>query len=297
MNNKYYLECKDFVVGRYDVNISLENNMTYCLASREKDISYQRRFLVSISGVNPNSGICLYEDNNIFDNKKYFSGRVFLDFSRNNIFSLTNIYVKRLMKERYNIDIDENRFKEGITETDLRSEVTIKDEYKFSKYGVNAGSYVLLKSMNVKNIIIDNPFIYLDDSFNKDTNKKSNIDILGYKKNKCRNLIIKEIFNKEKYNNVIIGDCKYLDLINHVDRYIVFGDYNNVFISNPKEDTYLLIDDNIYLKDRIFKLDDIGSKVITENKYTKEELKNFSKCNLKYKVLGFQEMAMMVGLL
>lgn len=265
-----YLIFEDYILGRYNIDIKLENSKTYLVYSKDKE--YVKRFIKSISGINRHSGKCLFNNNDIYDNDEYFSKRLFIDFNKQYVRTL-NI---KTIKESFNIfpftKFNEDVFKKCINEVDLRKEVLIKDEYKFSSLGINLCAYCLIKSLNYENLIVLNPFY-------------------NSKNNNINEAIIKELTNKEKYNTVIIENNNLDYLSKYVDSIIILTDYNNAIVINNK-DTFLICDDNIYLRNKIFRNDHI---IISLNDYTKDELKNLSKCRIKYKIITYKDLITLLG--
>ena len=295
-----YLEYKDFVIGRYDINITLEDSTTYFVLTRKKDLNYKDKFLIQTMGINKYTGSCIYNDKEIFDNEEYFNNRFYFDFSKKYLSTLNIDYIKESLEYKYNIFIDKDKFKEVINLTNLRSEVLIKEDYSFSPYGINACGIVLLRSMTAKNVIINNPFIYLlrdktDNKLLKKDNRKKTIsehNIIN-----TRELIKKEIQNKEKYNNIIIGSDNVYDFIDCIDKYIVFTDFNNVLVIDKKNDSFVVIEELVGLRKKLFRTtynkyvkNDYTNMVICVNDFSKEEFRTFSKNRIKYKIITFEDM-------
>lgn len=264
-----YLYLEDYVVGKYDINLEIENNKLYLVFCKNKE--YVNRFIISLSGINKHQGICNYKNNPIFDNPDYFKNRLLINFNTMYIRTLNSKIIEEAIKSFPHIKFNPEEFKKVVNETDIRREILIKDEYTFTNKGISLTNYALIKSMDFKNLLVLNPYTR-NDSVIKEK-------------------VILELQNRNKYNTVIIANNNLEFLSKYVDKIIVLTDYTYVDVID-KEDTFLVCDDNIYLHNRLFKNDNI---IISKNNYSKDELKTFSKNNLKYKIIKFKELISMIG--
>lgn len=264
-----YLEFKDYILGKYDINTSIDDNYIYLVFSKNKE--YVTRFLIAASGINNHSGKCLYNGIDIFDNKDYFQKRLFIDFNKKYIKTLNWKIVSDSFSSFPYVKFDYEAFKSAINDVDLRREVLIKDEYNFSDLGIRLCAYCLLNSLNFENLLVLNPYT------------KGKKEIV--------NKVINEITNRSKYNTVMIENNNLALLSQHVDKIIILTDYNDVRIIG-KSDTFLICNDNIYLRNKLF-ID--GAITISINDYTKEEIKNLNKCKYKFKIITFKELMVYLG--
>lgn len=264
-----YLEFKEYILGKYDINLELENNTIYLVFSRNKEYTF--RFITSISGINYHSGKCLYNENDIFDNKDYFQKRLLIDFNKKYIKTLNWKIVNDSFSTFSYIKFNSDTFKKSINEVDLRREVLIKDEYNFSDLGIKLCAYCLIKSLNYENLLVLNPYT------------KGKREVITN--------VISEITDRSKYNTSIIENNNLSILSQYVDKIIVLTDYNDAKVIS-RNDSFLICNDNIYLRNKIFREDSI---VVSINDYTKEELKNLNKCKLKFKIITFKELIEYLG--
>ena len=96
---------------------------------------------------------------------------------------------------------------------------------------------------------------------------------------------MKELTNKRKHNLVMLDASSIEDFQDVLDYVVLFGDYEEAFLINPKEDRFIICDDYLTLKKRIFKKDNM---VIILNDMNKEEYKSFKKEIKKYKEIDFK---------
>ena len=264
-----YLEFKDYILGKYDINTCLDNNCIYLVFSKNKD--YVTRFITSISGINNHSGKCLYKDKDIFDNVEYFQKRLLIDFNKKYIKTLNFKIVSESFSIFPYVKFDSEIFKATINEVDLRREVLIKDEYNFSDLGIKLCAYSIIKSLNYENLLVLNPYT------------KGKKEIV--------NKVLNEITDRSKYNTVMIENNNLALLSQYIDRIIILTDYNDVRVIG-KNDTFLICNDNIYLRNKLFIN---GTITISINDYSKEELKNLNKCKCKFKIITFKELIGYLG--
>lgn len=72
------LEIKNLNIKNYNINLNIYANEKIGVYGRDKAII--KEFLELISGINNNKGTIFIDGVNVFDNKNYFSKRVFFDF-------------------------------------------------------------------------------------------------------------------------------------------------------------------------------------------------------------------------
>lgn len=256
-----YIEVKNLILNNNTINLSFDKEIVGIYGENKELI---KEFLLIISGINKNNNTCFYQGEDLFDNPKYFEKRLFLDF--------TEVYTNTLKKEfiaenffnRFDKEFNQERFKKLIKELQLRKETNIGVTYTFTKTGNTLVNYSLIECLNVYNIIISNPTFCLD--------TKERIDF-----------VVGGITNKENYDSVILD----LDNIGYfkgkLDKIIFFTKDNKV-IKCDSNDTLLLIEDNIHLRNVI--CHGYDNFVIVYNDFSKEELKQFNKVKIKYKEIS-----------
>ena len=73
-----YLQIENLIMEDYTINLEIENGESVgVFARRKKTVS---DFLKIASGINPGKG-CFHDGKEIYDNRKYFQNRIFMDFS------------------------------------------------------------------------------------------------------------------------------------------------------------------------------------------------------------------------
>lgn len=260
-----YLELKNLQLNNYKLSFDLLDNTIYGVMGKIEDVKSLLKYL---AGINQNNGSCLYQNVEVFDNSEYFKNRLFIDMDNDILKTLTASKIAEFCKSRYNLELDIPLFKKTLNETNARSEVLITKDYKFTKRGVNLANFALAYSLNCKNII----------SINLTNNLNKNDKIYT----------IKNLCNKKKYNNMILGftESDINDYLPYLDKLIILGDFNDVIVIDPKNDTFLYGDDNINIRNRIFL---IGSMVIAKCDHTEEELKSRIKIKTKYKMINLNQ--------
>ena len=260
-----YIDINNLQLNNYKLSFQMEKGFIYGIyGKRHDDIS---ELLKKISGINPNNQTCLKNDKDIFDNKDYFKERIYLDLSKKMVETLNDKTIKENLKSRYNAVFNEKEYKRLVNLLNIRSEITIKQNYSFTDLGNNLTSFAIYSSLDYDVSFIDNPLYYLSKYDNR------------------REIIVKELTNKRKHNLVMLDASSIEDFQDVLDYVVLFGDYEEAFLINPKEDKFIICDDYLTLKKRIFKKDNI---VIILNDMNKEEYKSFKKEIKKYKEIDFK---------
>ncbi len=260
-----YIDINNLQLNNYKLSFQMEKGFIYGIyGKRHDDIS---ELLKKISGINPNNQTCLKNDKDIFDNKDYFKERIYLDLSKKMVETLNDKTIKENLKSRYNVVFNEKEYKRLVNLLNIRSEITIKQNYSFTDLGNNLTSFAIYSSLDYDVSFIDNPLYYLSKYDNR------------------REIIVKELTNKRKHNLVMLDASSIEDFQDVLDYVVLFGDYEEAFLINPKEDRFIICDDYITLKKRIFKKDNM---VIILNDMNKEEYKSFKKEIKKYKEIDFK---------
>ena len=260
-----YIDINNLQLNNYKLSFQMEKGFIYGIyGKRHDDIS---ELLKKISGINPNNQTCLKNDKDIFDNKDYFRERIYLDLSKKMVETLNDKTIKENLKSRYNAVFNEKEYKRLVNLLNIRSEITIKQNYSFTDLGNNLTSFAIYSSLDYDVSFIDNPLYYLPKYDNR------------------REIIVKELTNKRKHNLVMLDASSIEDFQDVLDYVVLFGDYEEAFLINPKEDKFIICDDYLTLKKRLFKKDNM---VIILNDMNKEEYKSFKKEIKKYKEIDFK---------
>lgn len=260
-----YIDINNLQLNNYKLSFQMEKGFIYGIyGKRHDDIS---ELLKKVSGINPNNQTCLKNDKDIFDNKDYFKERIYLDLSKKMVETLNDKTIKENLKSRYNVVFNEKEYKRLVNLLNIRSEITIKQNYDFTDLGNNLTSFAIYSSLNYPLSFIDNPLLNIP------------------KIDSRREIITKELTNKKKHDLVMLDASSIDDFKDILDYVVLLGDYEEVFLINPKVDKFIICDDYLSLKKRIFKKDNM---VIILNDLSKEEFKSFKKEVRKYKEIDFK---------
>lgn len=259
-----YLNVENLIINQYNINAKIEKNVCYGILAVDKKA--KDKFLLALAGMIDNKKTCFYEGKTIYDNSEYLKNRVYLDFKKKYFQTLNSESIVNTLSERFGVDFDVQMFKESISLTNLRNEILITDEYKFTEYGINSFGFCLLKGLKFSNIIINNP-----------VNKVRNENI--------KKLIISYITNKNRFSSIIIDCDKAIEYKDLVDKYIILGDFNEVFVIDPLKDNFIITDDNVMITNRIFKK---GNIVVALNSSEKKEIRSMKQ---RFRLVSFYDIS------
>lgn len=258
---------KDQQIGKYSISLELDNN-SYGLFSRHKWIV--RDFLLTISGVLKSRNTFIEEDENlisVFDNETYFKERLLVNFEYDYINTLDSNRIKEIIKNTIEKDFDTKTFKELVKETNLRNELVSNGKsLSFSTYGKTLSNFCFALSLVTKMLFIQN----VDYNYTKE----------------IKEILYNRITKKNNYDMLMIETYDVNVLSKYFNKIVLFTDYLNAYCIDPNKDTFILTSDNIKLKDKLFKVDNM---VYTLNNYSKEELRDIKRYQ-KVKTLSFKEM-------
>ena len=202
-----YIDINNLQLNNYKLSFQMEKGFIYGIyGKRHDDIS---ELLKKISGINPNNQTCLKNDKDIFDNKDYFKERIYLDLSKKMVETLNDKTIKENLKSRYNAVFNEKEYKRLVNLLNIRSEITIKQNYSFTDLGNNLTSFAIYSSLDYDVSFIDNPLYYLSKYDNR------------------REIIVKELTNKRKHNLVMLDASSIEDFQDVLDYVVLFGDYED----------------------------------------------------------------------
>ena len=131
--------------------------------------------------------------------------------------------------------------------------------------------FCLFKGLNYQYNIIDNPVI--------------NVSNLDLKKKIYSSICLKEL-------NLIVTVESILEAKEYCDKLLIIKEFSDLTMIDIKNDSYLVSEDNIILRNKILRID---NKIISINTYTKEELKYLSKNKVKYKIINLNELIKLLG--
>jgi len=260
-----YIEINDLKLDNYIINLNILNRQSIGVFSKDKMIT--KKFLDIISGINKNNKKCLYNEKDIFDNKEFFNSRILLDFSKKYLSTLKVNYLEERFSHKYGLRFDKEKFVKISKELDVRGETEITYVYKFSKTGNTFVNYALISSLDKSNIIVNNP-----------TNGLNIAKDIKY--------ITEGLTNKQSFNTVILG-IDNLSLFNGLlDKILVFTQFDEAILFDSKDSLIVFRDDvGIDVKNKLFQ----GEYIVAINNYSKEEIRNFSKQNIEYKIISIYD--------
>ncbi|HOE06808.1 MAG TPA: hypothetical protein PLQ99_03835 [Bacilli bacterium] len=262
-----YIKIQKLQFNNMQIDISLNKQEIFAVYSRNEEIVND--FLLVLNGINPNNGSCLYLNKDIFDNEDFFKQRIYINFKESYLKTINAEFIEESLMNRFNLSFNKEVFNTYVQEMGIRLETTVKANYTFTDKGNTMVNFAFLKALNIPFITINNPTIYL-------------------KKAKIIETVTNSLVDKRKYESIILGLDRIKNFKEKLERVLVFTDYQTYVIVNPQKDSFLLIEDNIHLRDKIFRTKKMGL-VICLNNYTKEELKRFNHFKLKYQKLSFYE--------
>lgn len=264
-----YLQVLDLQFDKYRLTTEFEENIIYGVLSDNDNVRSQ--FYKLLAGINNSKGSILYNNTNAFDNFEYFKNRLLIDFKNKYLKTLNINTINETIMTRFNRSFNAKEYKEAVGDTNLRREVTITNEYKFTELGITLSNYCLFKGLSYKYNIIDNPVINIHNS--------------DLKKKLYSNLCLKQLNPIITIENLVIAK-------EYCDRLLVIGEFEDLSIIDLKKDTFMISSDNPILRQKIFKKEDL---IISINTYTKEELKYLSKNKVKYKIINLNDLIKLFG--
>lgn len=259
-----YVTLKNININNTLINYTFEKGNVYGIYSKDEKV--REELLLVLNGINPNNGIVLQNSKNVFDNKYFFLQRIYIDFSGTYLKTLKSPIIKETFVNKYQIPFDEKTFDSYIKVLGARNQAVVTSEYKFSKLGTTLVNFALLKSLTIPSYTVNNPTINL-------TNQPM-ID-----------LFVRELTKKNSYDTIIFGlnkisDFERSDGKNVLDKIIILSDYNSYYVIDPIIDSFLIIEDNLFLHNKLFKTK--NNMVICLNNFSKDELKKFNANKIKY---------------
>ena len=262
-----YIKINNLKINKYKLTGTIDSNFSYgVIGNNHDDVE---SLLKTLAGINDNHNTCINNDKTIFDNSEFFKNRIYLDLARQLFETLDGKIIKEELNFRYNASFDEKQYKMFVNELGIRGEVTITNHYEFSSLGVNLASYAILCSLNYPNIIVSNPLKYVPKE-----------------KKELRDKMINTIINRDKYQTMIVDATDLPEFYRYLDYLIILGDYEEAVIIKPNSDRFIISDDYLILKNKIFKKDNI---VISKAPTDKEEYKELKRTLNKYKEVSFIE--------
>ena len=180
------IEIKEQKINNYIINQKIDEALnTGIFIDNDKILEELAKIIAGI-----NKGNVFYLNKFVYDNKEYFSSRVYIDNNKNYLNTLDANKICKYMLNNYFKAFDSSYFKEMIRKIKLRLDVNIKDRYYFNNNSnVIANDIFALSLMCVR--IILHPF-------NKTNEEQLNV--------------LKDAF-KVKKGNILLGNIANNDYI------------------------------------------------------------------------------------
>ena len=253
-----YLEINDLIIDKYKIDLKINKSDFVGFIGKSEKI---KELFLFISGINPNNQKILHEGKDVYENNDYFKKRVLIDFRRRYISTLRKDIIKEAFNNKFDIDIDTETFMKKVNNMALRKEAIFNIRYNFTPYGNTILNYCLISSINIKNIMVLNPFYKVEN-------------------NNVKKEIVKSLGNKKKISTLLIeaNDLKYF---NNLDYFVLLTD-DNIKIIDKNSEVIIFYEKGKY-HDLIYKGKDY---YLCLNTYSKDELKDLSKSKYKKTTLN-----------
>lgn len=261
------IEFKNYSILQYSFTLDIDQNENTIIYN--PSINVLKKLGLEISGINKSEGIT-YNGYNIYDNKRYFENRIYIDCNNKYLNTLLYKNVASAMESNYNIIIDTNKFQTIVKNAQIRSCGHLNSDYTFTQEGIALSDIALALSIYRYHILLT-PLENIINTYHLDTIKeeikKSNSLLLVTKLTKYKN-ISKRI--------IVLGFKKVFDLqsdsiiyiIKKVNQDILINEFdlsNNIIYQSTKSDL-TIIDSKVPI--------DILKKINTKSKILKDELIN-----------------------
>ncbi len=126
------IELKQFKVGPYNITYDFDFHKVYGIYASNPVIT--KEFLLKYAGINKSEG-CYYNNQSVFDNKRYFDERVFIDCEYDYMDTLVTNHIATSINNRYGKILNVSRFEKYVKSLSIRSEGEYDVHYNFSKEG------------------------------------------------------------------------------------------------------------------------------------------------------------------
>ncbi|MGB4695617.1 MAG: hypothetical protein WBH29_04315 [Bacilli bacterium] len=149
-----YLQIENLIMEDYTINLEIENGESVGVFARRKKTVFD--FLKIASGINPGKG-CFHDGKEIYDNRKYFQNRIFMDFSHTYLTTLRISAISETLRNKYGLSFNKEKFVRIGKDLNIRGETMIGEQYKFTPAGNTFVNYALAQALEKPNIVILNP--------------------------------------------------------------------------------------------------------------------------------------------
>lgn len=252
-------------INNYNLNLHINDHERIGVFSVDKNITNE--LLLILAGIMRSKGKCLYNDDSLYDNDKYFKNRIYLDCRHEYLNTLDVQSIYQAVRNKFQKNINLNLFKRHIDALKIRGEcdITFSLSYKFTPTGNTLINLCLAFSLS-DNLIINNPTINI-----------SRLSDLEYLRNQ---------FDKRN-GFVILGVNSLLHMKNYFDRIILFTDYDRVEVINSNDNIYVIDYCDIIDDYKLYKAS--GQRIIIKE-IPQETLKRFAKQKIKVERINVYEL-------
>jgi hypothetical protein len=257
------IRIKDLVLKDYIININVGSKQLFGIYGRDKVLI--KDLLLIIAGINKNSDNCTYDEENVYDNERYFRNRIYLDCHKEYFQTIKATEIASGIKTKYHKIIDVERLQKHLKTLDVRGECEITYRYVLTKCGNTLLNMSLLLASD-NHLIINNPTI--------NVKRPSDIDYLT-----------NELIKKDKI--IILGVNSLKDLTNRLSSVLILTDFKEALLVNPQKDIFHVVDNNNLNFDKLFISNDNTKLIVKE--LTKEQLKICDKEKIKYSKINIYE--------
>lgn len=268
-----YINIQNLQFRNMDINFLINKQEIFAVYSQNQKKTAD--FLLILNGINSNNGSCLYQSEDIFDNKEFFKQRIYFDFNEIYLKTMNAEFIEESLMNRFSASFDKDIFNKYVQTMGTRLECVVKSNYTFTKAGNTMVNFALFKALDKPYITINNPTIHLENA-------------------KIIETITTGLIDKNQYEVIILGLDSIKNFKDKLDKVLILSDYETYYVIDPKKDSFLLIADDVHLHDRVFNIKQ-NNLIICLNNYTKEELKRFNSYKIKYSKLTFYELGAHLG--
>lgn len=255
------IQITNLKIDQYLINIDFFEGEAVAFWSLDKEII--GKLFKIIAGINKSHGACKYHDQDVFDNKEYFTKRLCFDYVKKYLSTLKLDYLEKRFAGKYGLHFNKDEFRRISEILDVRGETEITNVFNYTKVGNTFVNYALTRSLEKQYIIINNPTLNVA--------LKSDLDV-----------ITSGLVDKEKYKLVILGPDNLNVFQKKLDKVMFFSDYNKKLIVTNKEDNLIVaqnpVPDCISPYDIIYQ--DNVVTIAVNNKNTTRDAKKQTKCNV-----------------
>lgn len=268
-----YINIQNLQFRNMEINLLINKQEIFAVYSQEQKKT--AAFLLILNGMNPNNGSCLYQNQDIFDNKEFFKQRIYFDFNEIYLKTMNTEFIEEALMNRFSASFDKDVFNKCVQTMGTRLQCVVKSNYTFTEAGNTMVNFALFKALDKPYITINNPTIHLENA-------------------KIIETVTTGLIDKNKYEVIVLGLDSIKNFKDKLDKVLILSDYETYYVIDPKKDSFLLIADDVHLHDKVFNIKR-NDLVICLNNYTKEELKRFNSYKIKYSKVTFYELGEHLG--